>query len=380
MRVGTTASATTSPVATPVARMTPWPEADALFRGHPNWTGGDSAYSVVLADGSRTWLFADSFITDDPDKAASVARRGTTLVNSCVGRQRGDDPTTATLEVQPARDADGLPRAAFPSPVPGRYVWNGQPVAVGDRLLVFFMVVENVPDAARTDTLDGFRLAGWHARLVDNPADHPSDWVQHDLDLPDLPGLHVLGIGGSWVEDGWLHLHAAARPAGETIPPGDLTGPMHVGRVRVEDVERGDLHATTWWCGDEHGWLPPEAAAGRMVDSDLWPMTEFTVHFDPVADAYVAVQLLSHRGRDAVIGISRASRVQGPWSAFEPLHDVEASTDGTAIAYGAKAHPGLGRDGSVLVTYNTNARRPDDIYDRPDLYLPHCLELSFATP
>jgi hypothetical protein len=37
----------------------PLPAAAEAFRADPRWRGGDDAYSVVLPDGRRLWLFGD---------------------------------------------------------------------------------------------------------------------------------------------------------------------------------------------------------------------------------------------------------------------------------------------------------------------------------
>lgn len=340
-----------------------WPEADRVFRDAHPWIGGDGGYSVQVAPGRHAWLFADSWLAYQPTRN----RWESFFVNACTGWQEGTDPTTARLEVHFDLDDQRVPTSVFPSPFTGQHIWPAEAAMVGDRLLVFFTVIEDVPRPPEdVPNLEQFRLVGWHAKLVTNPTDHPRDWEQVDLEVPDLPGIHVLGASGLVVHDG--HLYAHAWPHGERGKE-----PSYVARFRLDDAARGDLGRGTWWCGPRRGWLPYGEATGHLADTGLEPLPEYTIHRDAATGRFLSVQMLGRE--DASIGVRWADAPQGPWSRRREVYRAPEARDGTAMAYGAKAHPGLLRDGAVLVTYNTNTIEIDAVMDRDDLFVPHCVAL-----
>lgn len=342
----------------------PWPEFEALFRSDPAWLGGDDAYSIPLGDERHLWLFGDSFVAP----TVPGDRRSARFVNNTVAIQTGDDPRTATLEFHWGHDDSGRARAVFEDPEDGIHLWPGDGAMVAGRLVLFFMRIGGTDGGLPVETpegLVGFRIAGWSAAVVDEPGRHPSEWEPRFLTPVNVPFAELVGNAGVFVDDG--HLHAHAHPsAGARGAPGSGS---YLCRWPVESVVEGDLTGATWW--HDGRWVPPASLAGPPTMVLSPPLTEFTVHHH--GGRWYATQLLRLGTGD--LAIRSARHPTAGWSAPIEIHraaEVGPDSDHDVIAYAGKSHPALTDDGAWLVTYATNTRALDTIYDRMDLYFPHC--------
>ncbi|MFT5221709.1 MAG: hypothetical protein ACI867_000002 [Glaciecola sp.] len=352
-----------------VARVTPWPTAERLFRGHHPWLGGDDAYSIQLAPQRHVWLFGDSWIACQPESN----RGDSALINSSIAIQNGDDPETAAIEFFWREGPDGTPGAVFSSPNEGLRVWPGHGARIGAALVVFLMEYQSLPSSHPDQkTLSSFDLRGWQASRIVNPDAHPRDWDVEHLEVPDLPWIWLLGIGGVLHEGDHVYVHAIG-----TAPRS--TEPVYVARYRCDDLEAGHLDRLTFWCGDTLGWLTPEQGAqAHAVHQAIPSVTEFTIHRDPTSSQYQCVTM--KMGADAHVQLRTAPSITGPWSSPERILDPPERHKTTHV-YAAKAHPAIGNVPDVrqlLLTYNSNTNLPDLLLDRDDLYYPHCHRLQIA--
>jgi hypothetical protein len=336
--------------------MTGWTEADRLFRDHPQWVGGDAAYSAPVGDDRAVWVFMDSLVTPEP----GMARTDAVFLNNSVAMQEGLDPTTATMHYRwGPSDAAGKPTSFFP-PMGESYLWPGNLVLVGDALLISLMKVrhrawEPDPDAGPLDIgpLNSFDVHDWVAAIVDNPRDDPSDWRVRYAASPPCPHATIFGTGGLQVRGD--HLWSYALGAGGAV----------LCRWVVADVVRGDLAAREWWCGDR--WLPE--GSGEPASFGPAP-TEFTVHEDAASGVWIWAQVDGLY--DGEVSLAFADRMQGPWSARTVVHRPVEHGRRDAFVYGGKAHveqraPG----GELVLTYNNNgAVGVDQIMADPSLYYP----------
>lgn len=332
-----------------------WAEAERLFRSDDRWIGGDDAYSIPLDDERRLWLFGDSFIAG----TAGGDRRGAAFINNSIGIQHGADPATAAMEF--AWGGDGTdPDAFFPAPGGDVYRWPGHGALIGDTLLLFFMLVHDVPSPPdQIETLTFFEIVGWDALAVDVTSHEPGSWRPRTVSLPEAPFADLVGNGGVLVDDGFLHAHAWRD------------GSTFLARWPVSQAADADLRQPEWWCGPHDGWSrepdpEPHVTLGEVE-------TEFTVHRDRAAGRFVHIQM-------AGLGQPRlelrvAPDLHGPWSTPAVLFRPREHRD--AFTYAGKAHPGLAADG-LAATFNTIPYTLDAIRERPDLYVPRVVRVPEA--
>ncbi|MFP5308779.1 MAG: DUF4185 domain-containing protein [Actinomycetes bacterium] len=345
----------------PQVEVEPWPEAEAMFRRDPRWLGGDDAHSVHLGEGRHLWLFGDTFLRP----AADGGRAGSSFVHNTVGIQRGARPDEAALTYH-WREADGGPAAVFEDDEPGVYLWPGNGLRVGLRVVLFSMRVRSrvfTPrgeDDPRVENLHNFELLGWSARLLEGADDDPAAWRTIPVRPPEHAGL--VGIGGLLEVDDHVLAYCLSTPW--------TTPPVRLLRWPVAQVAAGDLSSPAWW--DGRGWSPRREHA---VDTGLRPLTEFTVHRDEALGMYVSTQLRDYAaGR---IEFRCATHPGGPWSA-PTVVQVPQGADPDAIAYAAKCHPHqVVEGGGVMLTYATNGTSLETVLERDDLYQPHVLRIRF---
>lgn len=331
-----------------------WPEADALFRKDPRWLGGDDGYSVPLGPGRTLWLFGDTFIGDGagPDRARAH------FVRNSIGIMTGTDPASATIAFAWGDDP-GSPFFDVPAP---DWLWPLDGTRIGDRLLLFFMLVRpaqadgtgGIEDWRAHGPLGFFDVSGWTAILVDNPDDDPVSW-RWSLAAPLVPAAIVLGAAV---------LHDGARIY---LYGWDAARRIVVGRLTPDQAARAAFAEIEWWCGD--AWASHGAPTPIIEDGT----TEFTVHRrSPAALCMTA----AHGVAPGSIVLRAAPAPEGPWS--EPARAFTPTVRPGAFAYAGKAHPHLaGAD--LVATYASIASADVTLQDH-DLYYPRFARLTFEDP
>lgn len=332
-----------------------WTEAERLFRSDDRWVGGDDAYSIPLADERRLWLFGDSFIARTP----GGDRTGAAFINNSIAIQHGADPATAGMEFVWGGDGED-PDAFFPAPGGGVYRWPGHGALIGDTLLLFFMLVHDVPSPpGAIETLTFFEIVGWDALALEVTSHDPRSWQPRKVPLPEAPFADLVGNGGVLVDGGFLHAHAWRD------------GSTFLARWGRSQAAEGDLRRPEWWCGPHVGWSRGPDAEPHATLHDV--ETEFTVHRDPATGRFLHVQMAG-LGQPR-LELRSAADLHGPWSAPRVVFRPPERQD--AFTYAGKAHPGLSDDG-LAVTFNTIPFTLDAIRERPELYVPRVVRISEA--
>jgi hypothetical protein len=300
------------------------------------------------------WLFGDSWI----DAAGLGRRDGAVMVSNSLAVQRGYDPTRAEIEFHWGEGPEGRPAAFFPDRERSR-LWPGHGARVGDGLLLFLMRV--VP---REGGL-GFEVSGWDAVLVSNPDDDPGRWGIDWLETPSND-LHVIvGSGGVLTHDGYLYAFGAQEP--------EARHDVYLARWREEDARGGRLDPMEWWGGDGPGWIGPAGGPGGAEPVFTGGQTEFTVHYDEAARAFVELQ--TDGFGPAVIVRRSAPAPAGPWSEPDTVFTPPQNGFPRIMVYQGKAHPYLAPTGRV-VTYCTNSFDFADHGREPWLYYPRFVRLG----
>jgi hypothetical protein len=331
-----------------------WPEADSLFQRDGSWVGADGAYSIDLGDGRVLWLFGDSWI-DPTDRGR---RRGASMVSNTLGVQQGYDPTQATARFFWQTEPDGTPAAFFPDSGGLRY-WPGHGVKLGDRLVLFLMVVEPTTNGL------GFEVGDWDAVLVRNPDEDPTEWEIKWLETPPNRSQIIIGSGSVLREAGYIYAFGAQEPAA----PHDV----YLARWREEEVLVDRLDGMEWWGGDEEGWVAhrDEGLGARPVFGD--GQTEFTVHYDQRSREFVEIQTVGF-GPAAVVRRT-APHVTGPWSAPDTVFMPPQVEFPRIMIYQGKAHPHL-EGAELILTYCTNSFELGDHLTQDWLYYPRFVRVD----
>jgi len=340
------------PNARPCFEAAPWPEADRLFHGDPNWVGADGASSVALGRDRILWLFGDTWI----DPSATGSRKAARMVSNSIGIQTGTDPSRASIRFYWGHGPDGEPRAFIPDGDGERY-WFGNGVRVGDRLVLFLNRIHSVEGGL------GFESGGWAAWMVMNPDAEPDEWTLERLQTPANPLGVLVGFAALLRRDGKVYAFGSANPV--------KSHPIYAVRWTDAQVQAGDLMNPEWWAGAEAGWTPDSSDAAR------WPIfengaSELSIHEDGVTGAFIAVQTVGFG--PAEVMIRSAPELEGPWTGTEFLFRPPEYSRPNVMIYSAKAHPELsGPD--LAVTYATNTFKFEEHLSDEEIYYPRFVRL-----
>ncbi len=344
-----------APDCPPTFQAEAWDAADQLFRGDPNWVGGDGAYSVDLGAGRVLWLFGDTFI--DPDGTGARKNPTTRMVSNTVAIQQGYDPADATMRYYWGTEPQGTPIAFFPDSGEVRY-WPGHGIRIRDRLLLFLMEVHGIPTGL------GFEVADWRAVSISNPDAEPSSWNVTWLDTPKNELQVIVGSASVLAEDGYLYVFSSREPSG---------GDVYLVRWPDTSAYEGNLRDMAWLAADGT-WI-----ADGLSERDPAPVlrnggTELTVHRDEISGCYLEVQSVGFG--PAVLMVRSAPRLTGPWSSPDTLYQPPEHDTPQIMIYQGKAHPHLaGAD--LVLSYSTNTLADfDSLLKDSTIYYPRFVRLT----
>jgi len=331
-----------------------WPEADGLFRDD-RWRGSDDAYSIPLGGNRVLWLFGDTFVA----RPGEPTRVGSAFIRNSVAVQTGLDPLTATMDFA-WRGTDEAPEDYFPGDGLGsgaEWLWPGHGVWHEGRLLLFFMACDLPPGGDPHDPLGlSFRVTGWRAVTIDNPADPPADWQL--VSVVERPDTASAVLGAATLVDG-DDVYLWAYRAGQAL----------LARTDVRRAVAGDLGELQWWAGGD-SWVPGPSAAAVALDPAV---TEFTVHRDD-SGGLVLIDVHPVTDASAAVCMRHAAGVTGPWSPRSPAYPIPEAGRTDAFVYAGKAHPELA-GGGLVVTYASNGKELAPLYADESLYYPRFARL-----
>jgi hypothetical protein len=320
-----------------------WVAADRLFRGDPDWRGGDAAYSVDLGRGRVLWLFGDSFVGE----GSGADREGLRMVRNSAAVQEGYDPETADMVFLCGRGAEGL-SDYFPCDG-AAWLWPGPAVRVGSVVLLTFTRL-----VQREKGMFGFHPVGAQGLVLTNPSSSPAEWRFANTVLPSAPPGVLFGTGSLLVYDDSVYAYPVAEPGSHDV---------YLARWRAGDVAAQDLSSPVWWDGVSGSWSADRERATTVAERG---QTEFSV----TREADGRFWMVSVEGFGAAMIVARtAPEPQGPWSDPEVVYrPPECERDGILV-YSAKAHPHIPGRGPVF-TYCTNHFDFATMVHDMDLYFP----------
>jgi hypothetical protein len=319
----------------------PWPDASERFHVQPVWLGADSAYSIDLDATHVLWLFADTFL--DPAADGTRENGPNFFIRNSVAIQSGHDLndshdlSKSQLQFYWGPNVPGPPSApsSFFRDFDGSEAWvwplHGARLSDG-RLLLFRMHVQK-----ETGGL-GFKVDGWDALAIDDPAQSPDTWQPRVLTskrqtFGKLVGSSVL------VHDAFVYAYAVNNQGTDHA--------IYLARWSESELLGLNTHALDdpeWWT--KSGFTRQSALNDGEQLEPLFRdgQVELSVHYDATRQRFIEIQMqgLFVAEETTQIGLRSAPHPEGPWSALTPFfrpseHALPNASD--LAAYAAKAHP-----------------------------------------
>lgn len=305
-------------------KVTPWPEADRLFR-NAHWHGGDAAYSIALANDRTLWLFGDSFV-------GGPTRAEATFVHNTTALQVGRDPTTASITFASTE--------RFVTGTRDTWYWPLHGIALGRGAAVFVQEVRKTGNGALDFQVIRSRLA-----LIDDI----DAWKVRYVDTEPVFGRVIMGT--AIAREGASIFILGREPDGSGI----------LVEISNDALATGELTQARHWDGERwrHAQSPAHIFAQTGAEACLVKTGKLWRHIYSQPFGPIVMQ--------------EAPRVTGPWTA--PVVIFTPPTREGVFSYAAKAHPQLHTRGGLAITYVTNALEPSEVLADTTIYLPRFLRL-----
>lgn len=345
------------PEAPKVVSAEPAPEWNERFRRTEGWVGADGAYSVPLSDQKWLWLFSDTFVGSIRDGK----RTGVKMVNNTVGIQEGRaDKAKLAFAI---RKIEGQPKAMLAPPDGKGWFWLQAGIAIDSRLFVFLPRIEK----AGSGGAFGFKHVEQWLGTIANPDADPSEWKTTYSKLPfaEFVAERTVSFGSAVLRDGdFVYIYGYEEKPGK---------PFLARKLLVARVPAGKLAEFDSWRFLGNGEWKSDVKDATPAASGL--ATEYSVSYVPGLKKYAMVYTENGLG-DRIVGRFAASPA-GPWS--EPLllfRCPEMRANKKVFSYAAKAHPHLGGENDLVITYCVNAFELGPVIDDATLYWPNFVRVK----
>ena len=300
------------------------------------WTGADSAYSVVLPDGRIAWIYSDTFLGEvDEDHGRPL---DSLFIHNSINVD--DDGAITTITGGTPEAPESLVKVAGADEGKDWY-WFGDATVHGDELQVMLVEFVKTGDTMWDFAFKGNGVATFDAstlelRSVDPVATDGINWGSAIYENPDDGYTYVYGVEDLGSQK-FAHL---ARVAG------------------------GDLADGQWEYLGDAGWSTDATSTKRILEgvSNEFSVSRFQGRYTLVTGD--ATEILSSK-----VVMYRSDSLEGPWTGKTVLYSTP-ETSGNVFTYNAKAHPELGDGRTLLVTYNVNSFDTNDLYVDVDNYRP----------
>lgn len=311
--------------------------------GVPELRGADLGVDVLLGDGRRLWIFADTLQSDGD--GTRFVRNSALLVDAPCVRAVSAAGRTAVL----ADRDDGVgywPMSAIALARPGRTL-----------VVVLAQRVQTVGEGPYD-----FRSVGTAVGvLAFDAGESPVLRRVEDLGPDDAdPGGTAWGAAAVR-RHRWVYLYGTSTRS----LPGVHGFALHVARTRVPHIDE----PAAWRFWDGRRWQADPAAASRLIQER--------------GGVSQTLSVFRARGRwwalskqDEFLGtflsVWSAEHPRGPFGPATPLLRIPCEPDTGTLRYLALAHPDLlPRPGTVVVSWSRNDEDLADVCLDPRLYRPH---------
>jgi hypothetical protein len=314
----------------------------SLFtRTDGGWAGADTSYSVPLPDGRTVWIFSDTLlgpVNIDRSRPRSVAFIHNSLVvqaGTHLTTIRGGTPTE--------------PRSLFTPSDGSSWYWLADGTVEDDRLYIFLLKFQR------------YGSGQWDWR-----------WNGTNLAMLRLPEMTVEAVTSVPSEAGVQYGVAILEERSYSYIYG-VEDRQYAKYCHVARAKRGELRGP-WEYFTGRDWSPEPRATQRILQGSVG--NEFSV--TKVIGGYLLITIDTAPGlmewREIVAYF--AKQPTGPWRDQRLLYTAPEPDGERVFVYNAHAHPELSRKGELLISYNVNSLRFDDLYANADLYRPRFIRVQ----
>jgi hypothetical protein len=303
-----------------------------------DWTGGDGTYSVRLPDGRDAWIFSDSFLGEVREDGSRPT--DSPFINNSMVLQEGEALIATLYGGTPDQ-----PTALFVPKDESSWYWPQEGMVEGDRLHVFLQeFVRTGPD----------------------PWDF--EWVDTDvatLSLPDLTLRSVTPVAaGSAVAYGAAVVQRGAYTYVYGVEDRPSVNHLHLARA-----PRGDLTGP-WEFRTASGWSPDPADTARLLAG-----VGNGLSVTPIQGRFVLLTMADSDffGNEIVVRV--ACLPWGPWGREAHVYTTPEN-EGGLFSYNAHAHEQFTEGGRLLVSYDVNTFRAQDLWRDVAIYRPRFLAVD----
>jgi len=344
--------------AEPVVRsVEPLADLDEKFTRADGWNGADAAYSIPISPTRTAWFFGDTWI----GAVKNNKRSGSKMVNNTVGIQDG-----AKFTFPIRRDKSDKALSHF-APEDGKgFLWPLGGTFHGGKLYLFLAQVEHTKEPGAF----GFKQIAQWLGVVSNPNDNPLDWKLTRQKVPfcEFSEKRTITFGSAVLQaDGFAYIYGIDQSATASL------GGKYTVLARAPLDKLADFAA--WEFRRESKWLPwVEGFPGR--DHLLGgAASECSVTYLPAFKKYVMVN--TDFGLSDRIVAHYADAPEGPFSGVKVLYTCpEMKGDKQLFTYAAKAHPHLGGENELVVSYCVNAHDWSRVINDAGLYRPRFVKVT----
>jgi hypothetical protein len=314
--------------------------------GRYGWAGSDGTFSTTLPGGAVAWMFNDTFL-GPVDADESLPRTSAFIHNSIVV----DDGRRLTTVIGGGRGRPESLVGPTPSPpVPDAsaaspyWYWNNDGIVDGGRLRLFEAKI--VP----TDAEPPWNFAGTGEMFIASFS---------------LPHLRLESVTPTYGGDGFNWGDQLVRIGEWVYVYGDKGG------LRLARARAGRLVRQEWQFWTGAGWSPHQEDSTVILDGvglgGVTPMMgRFVVTHTP--------GLL-----DPTVYAYEGPTPAGPFTPLGAVYTPPESSQGL-YTYNLAAHPELSRSPNrLVVSYNVNSVRLQDLYDDINNNRPRFVEIEFGS-
>lgn len=365
--------------------------------GSAGWTGGDSTYSIELPNGDTAFFFSDSYVGESPRFAGDGSV--TTDANGLRTREANcfpplcDPPTVLyrahnsivvrskqtgalTTFVGP-KDVAGYSTSYFSPPAgvaTGRFYWMGDSTVVqtdsaGTKKLWVFLLEFDGSWAYQGTAIAQLALPSMQIEriqpLINLSASNNIDWGS------------ALLLEGAGFENSTLYIYGMGRSPTQKRP--------FLARTTLTASLLDVANTTNWTIWDGAGWSADQATAAPLIGKAGDPNNSA----DSISDEFSAKRLATNSGSSIIlvgmdttpifgawknVTIYTACEPQGPFSAKSVVYSTPETGSnrvvgmlpaqtlaGNMFTYNPHVHPQFTTKGKLLISYNTNAGKSQDL-------------------
>ncbi|MDC0635250.1 DUF5005 domain-containing protein [Flavobacteriaceae bacterium] len=311
---------------------------DSLFtRKNDGWTGGDATYSIVLNDSTNLWIFGDTFLGEvNADKSRSNTEP---LINNTFVIQT--ENTFKTLY----GGTPEKPEALIKPPEGNWWYWPGHGQIYNNTLQIMMFAL------GKPDEDIGI---GFEYKAVDLVT----------LSLPDFKVISNqrrmlfkgINYGAFLLKEGdYTYIYGAKREATAKY--------LHVARVKGSDISHD------WeYLSDDGSWKTTMDNSKKLFKSVA---EQFSV-FKRKDDFYLMTQ---NYDLDPELFMYSGKSPIGPFSNQQTIY-CTPETNGDIITYNAFVHEQFSTDENLLISYNINSLKFEDIFTNSDNYRPRFINVE----